>query len=70
MSAERDLWCAVIQTAWDDAFHEGECAERCNNRQSARAWFGSRDFFEVCTLAGVNPHAVRDRYHAAMRGAA
>lgn len=72
---ERELWLAVIKTAFDDAFpttrispgtkFEAEHrAERNNQMQQARRWFesGSTDFREVCWLAGMQPEVVEALY--------
>lgn len=54
---ERRLWCAVIAQAINDL-----SLTASDNRfasRYARDWIGSRDFREVCLLAGVDAEAVK-----------
>ena len=66
---EKQLWCAVIRQALDDVTWTtpyGEHAASAEHaRVQARAWLmsNSRDFKEVCYLAGFDPARVRK--HAA-----
>ena len=52
MNGERDLWCAVVRVAVEDARKGEECAVN---------WFrrGGQDYRYVCHLAGVEPELVR-----------
>ncbi|APZ53725.1 hypothetical protein [Salipiger abyssi] len=65
-AACRSLWASVLLTAWRDSFGEGR--ERHGEftstrlRRNACDWFGSRDFAEVCFLAGLDARAVLDRW--------
>lgn len=74
--SERDLWCKVIHQAIGDAtigdFRPSNAsictftetpAERLAERENARSWFrdGGEDFSLVCSLAGLEPDAVRER---------
>lgn len=58
----RQMWGEVLQRALDDAFGavvgstSGHTAEA--ERKRARDWIGTRDFREVCELAGIEPEAV------------
>lgn len=57
---DRALWLAVVMTAVDDL----SGGKKADVYEEARAWvfdaaFAS-DFEEVCTLAGLDPEAVRD----------
>ena len=60
-SPERRLWASVLLTQVDDL-----CAGNPAVRSEAAAWFGRRDFGEVCHLAGLDPDAVRDRLRGAL----
>lgn len=67
----RALWCAVIE----DQFRLAVSPCRSDHKSqvcSAQNWFGSRDFFMVCALAGVDGAFVLFgvRRHLAMWGAA
>lgn len=58
----RQVWCSVIQLALEDATNSrafGVNAVRI--RDAARNWLtkGSRDFVEVCDLAGVEPDRIQ-----------
>jgi hypothetical protein len=57
---DRALWLAVVMTAVDDLGG----GKKPDVYEEARAWvFDSHhaaDFEEVCTLAGVEPEAIRD----------
>ena len=60
----RALWCAVIMRAAAD-IAAPEPAKRVNGNdmngrewRQARDWIGSRDFREVCALAGLEPEPV------------
>lgn len=60
---DRQLWCAVLSQAITDATTKriGKDAQR--DQRAAIEWLSTdnRDFRTVCTLAGVDPEAVRDR---------
>ena len=70
MSAQRQLWCAVLHEAVTDAVHgptavqSGTITEkgRTATWQRARDYIlrPNRDFLDVCELAGVDPVAVRE----------
>ncbi|MFW5881447.1 MAG: hypothetical protein ACOCTP_02900 [Roseicyclus sp.] len=51
MSEQHDLWVAVLAAGLQDA---------AKGRDAA--WIGSPDFRHVCTLAGLDPEAVADRF--------
>lgn len=63
--AERELWCQVILRALADLDGEGKTsggwAPSAGDALAAAAWFkrNGKDFREVCSLAGVEPGAVR-----------
>jgi hypothetical protein len=65
----RQLWCAVINQAIEDAMSKRTSSNASmsrqlrNNQQSALRWLldGGKDFAAVCALAGLDPEAVRDR---------
>ena len=74
---ERQLWCAVIQTAWDDYFapiltHDWlqELREQMIAKREAwlfltktvGEWAESRE--DVCNAAGIDPDALRERFLA------
>lgn len=64
--AEQEMWASVVQLAFSDATATSTSktapATRLE-RQQARDWLvgNSRDFREVCSLAGVDPDAVREQ---------
>lgn len=62
-AASRRLWCAVILNAIDDAKSTATSARTQDDARKARVWLTvpSRDFDEVCYLAGLDPNAVRQR---------
>jgi len=47
------LWCAVIEAQYDLALTPKWRDKRADILR-ARSWFGSRDFFMVCALAGLD----------------
>lgn len=49
---EQGLWCAVLNQALTDMLA---------GSHTAREWLlnDNKDFFTVCSLAGVSPHAMR-----------
>lgn len=49
----RALWCAVIEEQLRLALSP-RMADRPHQIDSARRWFGSRDFFMACALAGLD----------------
>ena len=66
-AAERQLWCAVIGRALEDALGNvgavsGDTA-RARAVEEARAWFSDNDedFRRVCDAAGYDPDIVRSR---------
>ena len=66
-SPERQLWCAVVERALQDAvgpsaaIDHGEARRR--ERQDALQWFleGGRDYQMACDAAGVDPDHLRLR---------
>jgi len=66
-SRERQLWCAVIERAVQDAIRpDGPGAtapEHVRQREEARRWFAdnSHDFRSACDAAGFDPDFLRDR---------
>lgn len=67
-SARRSLWLSVIRTAFADALHTTGApnSDRMAERDRAGRWLlsDSRDFRDVCELAGLCPKQVRQRYLA------
>ena len=68
-SPERALWCEVLVRALRDAaghFETSRSTYATLDRRRAHEWItrDSRDFQIVCTLAGLDPVAVRDAYLA------
>jgi len=74
LQAMRALWCDVIQLAWDDAFFTSKAVgyETLGKlegiQRTARSWFGTSDFREVCAMAGVDDAAVYDAFKRKVRG--
>jgi hypothetical protein len=68
-NADRQLWCAVIGQAIQDATSARSNSRNSENgrlqsdKQAALDWLlnDSKDFVTVCTLAGVDPQSVRER---------
>lgn len=59
---ERNLWASVLYLMVHDLSEAGSYTDR----QAAEQWVGkypTRDFREVCHLAGVEPDAVWHRLH-------
>lgn len=56
-NACRDLWCAVILEQWNLVFCP-VATDRGHERDSAKRWFGSRDFTTAVSLAGLDPESV------------
>lgn len=67
----RALWCAVVEEQLRLAVSP-RVADRPYEVDSARRWFGTRDFFMACALAGVDGEWVLwgVRKHPALRGVA
>lgn len=78
----RQLWCAVLAVAISDAtrprpplpVNPTDAQQRLhrnklNQWESDRAYLGSRDFREVCWLAGLDPEAVESRVRRSMERA-
>jgi hypothetical protein len=70
---EKQMWCAVVQIAWDDYFAKRPSWKQGirdweKNRREARLfltknggeWRRSRE--DVCSAAGIDPDALRDRF--------
>jgi hypothetical protein len=74
-SAERQLWCAVIDRAMHDALDRiatvSGAAERHKIRDDARAWFrrNGREFRAACEMAGFDPDYLRTRILTLIAGA-
>lgn len=49
----RALWCAVVEAQFLLAVSPAR-SDRPFEIAAARCWFGSRDFFMCCALAGVD----------------
>lgn len=66
-SRERQLWCAVIGRAVQDAIRPvgqvGWTTEHARQRDEARRWFSENDpdFRRACEAAGYDPDFLRDR---------
>lgn len=66
-SRERQLWCAVIERAVQDAVRldgpSGATPEQTRQRDEARRWFAENghDFRIACDAAGFDPDTLRDR---------
>jgi hypothetical protein len=66
-SAERQLWCAVLDRAMQDAMDRIATVsgphERQKLRQEAREWFlrNGDDFRAACESAGYDPDYLRSR---------
>ena len=64
---ERQLWCAVVERALQDAVGPAAMAARDEarrpERQDALQWFleNSRDYQMACDAAGVDPDHLRHR---------
>lgn len=58
---DKQLWCAVISQAIEDATSPGMGKDIKRIRDSARRWLTtpSRDFCDVCAFAGLLPEKVR-----------
>lgn len=59
---ERALWCAVLDQARRDIQYTaaefnttGTLTRGYMDMLSAKSWVGSRDYREVCSLAGLDP---------------
>jgi hypothetical protein len=66
-SRERQLWCAVIGRAVQDAIQSpgpvGRTREQLQHWHAARRWFADNDidFRRACEAAGFDPDYLRDR---------
>ncbi len=75
-SAERQLWCAVLDRAMQDAMDRIATVsgphERQKLRQEARDWFlrNGQDFRAACESAGYDPDYLRSRILAMIGRAA
>lgn len=59
----RRLWAAAVLAQWDLVF-KPKRSDRPHDRDAARSWFGSRDFFAACDLAGIDGHGVLRRFRS------
>lgn len=59
----RQLWCAVIAQAIEDATSTRTSKEALRDKRDACDWLlgMSVNFVQACSLAGLDPEAVRDR---------
>ena len=75
-SAERQLWCAVLDRAMQDALDRiatvSGANERQKLRQEARDWFfrNGDDFRAACESAGYDPDYLRSRVLSMIKPAA
>lgn len=75
-SAERQLWCAVLDRALQDAMDRiatvSGPVERQKLREDARDWFlrNGRDFRAACKSAGYDPDYLRTRILSMISAAA
>lgn len=62
-SYERHLWCAVIDLAIADAQSKRTSEQAQREKAEALRWLlvPNKDFDTVCSLAGFDPDAVRDK---------
>jgi len=67
-SPERQLWCAVLERAFEDAMDRvaavaAESTQHLSLRQEARDWFlrNGLEFREACYSAGFDPDYLRGR---------
>ena len=66
VTAERRLWCAVVNQAVTEALwprpikNGGSSGISHLDKHLARRWLGSRDFRLVCSLAGYDPDFIMD----------
>ncbi|SIS98299.1 hypothetical protein [Paracoccus saliphilus] len=65
VDACRALWCNVLSMAWEDALHPSITAHP-KDVERAQSWFGGRDFWQVCALAGVEGDRILKGFHAAL----
>lgn len=61
------LWVSVLAEQWRCAFKPGV---KYGWQQDALKWFGSRDFYTVCALAGFDGAAVYERFQQLQAGVA
>ena len=66
MTPEQHLWIAVLSQAIADATNPSQAQEFQNARHYAHRWFkaGGKDYRHVCSLAGIDPDALRERFLA------
>jgi hypothetical protein len=71
---ERQLWCAVIGRALNDALDAVSAAsgasDRMRIREEARTWFmrNGQEFRAACESAGYDPDYLRSRFLKLMEG--
>lgn len=68
---ERRLWLSVIIQVFQDLklkdfYGAGsqQGSRKGNESRVAHNWFGTPDFYYVCSMAGVSPIAVREAYES------
>jgi len=70
---ERQLWCAVVERAWQDAVGANASAARdepqSRERREALQWFldNDQDYRLACDAAGIDPDDLRYRVLRAAR---
>ena len=70
---ERQLWCAVVERAWQDAVGAALSAARdepqSRERREALQWFvdNDPDYRLACDAAGIDPDDLRHRVMRAAR---
>ena len=65
MTGERALWVHVLLTALHDLTSTRITREAAMAREDVERWVGpypSREFAQVCTLAGLDPDAAHDAF--------
>lgn len=68
LTPEKKLWQAVLIVAIRDAMLSVSSQNSRTNKEYADRWLRDcgRDFRVVCTLAGMDPEFVSERYRAGM----
>jgi len=65
-TACRALWCSVVREFYKVGVRPSK-SDNYGEVSTARNWFGTRDFYTVCALAGVDAAGVLEKVHAALR---
>ena len=63
LSSDKQLWCAVVGQAIDDATTTRTSKQAQRDKQVALEWLlhDTKHFPLICSLAGLDPVAVRER---------